>query len=303
MDQIAPIEQVRELLGSLQPAGTTPTIEELRATYERMCAHADAPPDMVAEPVDADGVPGLLVSAPGCSTDRIVVWFHSGGYLIGSAEGYAPLGYAVSRAADAQVLVVDYRLAPEHAYPAAVRDAVTASRWAMERVGPASTVIAGDSAGGGLTLATLVALRDGAFDGGQGPLPAAAVSVSGLLDLASTGESIQRNAALDPVGNKDTFDMIASAYLQGAFEPTEPLASPLYAELRGLPPLLLMVGTHDVLEDDSRRLAERYRTAGNEVQLDVAEGMMHIWPLFHRILPDGQAGVDAIGAWARKHTS
>ena len=303
MDQIAPIEQVRELLGSLQPADTTPSIEELRASYERLCAHAEAPSDLQRQPVDANGVPALLVSAPGCSTDRIVVWLHSGGYLIGSAEGYVPLGYAVSRAADARVLVVDYRLAPEHAYPAAVQDAVAACRWAMDQVGPSATVIAGDSAGGGLTLAGLVALRDGTFGGPEGVLPAAAVSVSGLLDLSSTGESIQRNAAFDPVGSKDTFDMIASAYLQGAFEPTEPLASPLYAELGGLPPLLLMVGTHDVLEDDSRRLAERYRAAGNEVRLEVADGMMHIWPLFHRLLPEGQVGVDTIGAWARTHTS
>lgn len=297
MAHSAALDHVCKLYTELQPDGVELTIDQLRENYEAVCAHADAPADMVVEPVDAGGVPALWVRTPGTSTDRTVVWFHSGGYLIGSARGYAPMGYAVSRAADARVLLVDYRLAPEHPFPAPVRDAVAASRWAIEQAGAGSCVIAGDSAGGGLTMATLVSLRD---DGG--PLPAAAVCLSGLLDLASTGESIDTNAPVDPVGGRETFDMIAQAYLQGACAPTDPLASPLYAELAGLPPLLLMVGTRDVLQDDSVRMAQRYREAGNEARLVVEEGMVHIWPLFHRILPEGQAGVDTIGAWVRAHT-
>ena len=293
----AALEHVCKLYTELQPEGVELTMDQLRANYEVVCAHADAPADMLVERVDAGGVPALWVSAPGTSSDRTVVWFHSGGYLIGSAEGYAPMGYAVSKAADARVLVVDYRLAPEHAWPAPVEDAVAASRWAIAKAGPGSCVIAGDSAGGGLTMAVLVSLRDGG-----GPLPAAAVCLSGLLDLASTGDSIDTNAAVDPVGSRETFDMIAQAYLQGACEPTEPLASPIYAELAGLPPLLLMVGTRDVLQDDSVRMAQRYQDAGNEAKLVVEEGMVHIWPLFHRILAEGQAGVDTIGAWVRAHT-
>lgn len=293
----AALDHVCKLYTELQPEGVDLTIEELRQNYETVCGHADAPADMIVEPVDAGGVPALWVSAPGTSSERTVVWFHSGGYLIGSAAGYAPMGYAISKASDARVLVVDYRLAPENAFPAPVEDAVAASRWAIGQAGPGSCVIAGDSAGGGLTMATLVSLRDSG-----GPLPAAAVCLSGLLDLASTGDSIDTNAAHDPVGSRETFDMIAQAYLQGACEPTEPLASPLYAELAGLPPLLLLVGTRDVLQDDSVRMAQRYRDAGNEARLVVEEGMVHIWPLFHRILPEGQAGVATIGAWVRSHT-
>lgn len=293
------LARVCKLYSELQPEGVDLTIDQLRQNYEVVCAHADAPSDMVVERVDAGGVPALWVSAPGTSRDRTVVWFHSGGYLIGSAEGYAPMGYAISKAADARVLVVDYRLAPEHAFPAPVEDAVAASRWALTELDrEGSCVIAGDSAGGGLTMATLVSLRDGG-----GPLPAAAVCLSGLLDLASTGDSIDERAAVDPVGSRETFDMIAQAYLQGRCAPTEPLASPLYAELAGLPPLLLMVGTRDVLRDDSVRMAQRYQDAGNEARLVVEDGMVHIWPLFHRILPAGQAGVDTIGAWVRAHTT
>jgi monoterpene epsilon-lactone hydrolase len=146
-------------------------------------------------------------------------------------------------------------------------------------------------------MAALISIRDAG-----GPLPAAAVCLSGLLDLASTGGSIETNADVDPVGGRETFDMIAQAYLQGRCAPTEPLASPLYAELAGLPPLLLMVGTRDVLQDDSVRMAQRYRAAGNESRLVVEQDMVHIWPLFHRILPEGQAGVATIGAWVRAHT-
>lgn len=292
------LDQVRKLFTELHPEGDAePTIDDMRAGYETILGHADVPADAVVEHVDANGVPALLVGAPQASAARTVVWFHSGGYILGSANGYRALGYAISAAAAAQVLVVDYRLAPEHPFPAQLDDAVAASRWAFERSGAASTVIAGDSAGGGLTVATLVRLRESG-----GPLPAAAVTVSGLFDLTASGDSMD-TVTDDPVANRDSITLIAQAYLQGAVEPTDPSASPLFADLAGLPPLLAMVGTSDVLLDDTRRLAERYGAAGGDVTLVVAEGMVHIWPLFHSILPEGQEGVDTIGRFVEERTS
>ena len=292
------LDQVRALFAQLQPAGVELTVDQLRANYETLCGHAEVPTDIEVEPVDADGVPALWVRTPGASDARTVVWLHSGGYLLGSAHGYRGLAYALSRAADARVLLVDYRLAPEHPFPAAFEDAVAASRWAIHLGGAAHTVLAGDSAGGGLVVAALTALRDT-----DQALPAAGVCVSALFDLAATGESMDGNAAIDPVADRDSIAMIGQGYLQGRCELTDPRASPLYAELAGLPPLLLMVGTADVLLDDSVRLGQRCRDAGGEVVLEVAPGMVHIWPLFHTLLPQGRQALTGIGRFVRHRTA
>ena len=235
--------------------------------------------------------------APGADASRVLLYLHGGGYVIGSIDTHRSPAGRLSRAAAARVLIIDYRLAPEHPYPAAVQDATAAYRWLLRNgATPARTVIAGDSAGGGLTVATLVALRD-AGD----PLPAAGVCLSPWVDLEGIGESMTTRASADPIVQKPGLLWFASLYLGGA-DPRTPLAAPLYADLHGLPPLLIHVGTAETLLDDATRLAERAKAAGVDVTLEAWEDMIHVWHLFAPMLPEGQQGVERVGEYIRQHT-
>jgi acetyl esterase/lipase len=227
-----------------------------------------------------------------------VLYFHGGGYVIGSINTHRALGAGVSRAAKARVLVLDYRLAPEHPHPAAVDDAVSAYRWLLQQgISPKRIALAGDSAGGGLVVATLVALRD------QGEkLPAAGVCISPWIDLECLGESMTSKASVDPMVQKEGVLQLAALYLGGQ-SPRTPLAAPLYADLSGLPPLLIQVGTAETLLDDASRLAERARKAGVEVIYDPWEGMIHVWPLFAPMLDEGKQAIDKFGAFIEKKTA
>jgi acetyl esterase/lipase len=201
----------------------------------------------------------------------------------------------LSRTAAARALAIDYRLAPEHPFPAAVEDATAAYRWLLSGgVDPAGVVIAGDSAGGGLTVATLVALRD-AGD----PLPAAAVCLSPWVDMEGLGESMTAKADVDPMIQRGEILEMAQAYL-GEADPRTPLAAPLYADLTGLSPMLIQVGTAEVLLDDSIRLAERARAAGVDVTLEPWDDMFHVWQAFALLLPEGQQAIDRIGEFVRE---
>jgi epsilon-lactone hydrolase len=290
------LEQVRELYRIIAPESEELALDELRERYETLLATAPVPDDIDVVAVDANGVAALQVRAPGASSTRTLVWLHSGGYLLGSAQGYRAFGYELSRAADATALLVDYRLAPENPYPAANDDALAATEWALNKGNPNSTVLGGDSAGGALCVATLVSLRDRG-----GALPAAAVCVSPMLDLAATGESMDTNRDVDPVCSRETVAMLGGTYLGGG-DVTNPIASPLYADVSGLPPILLTAGSAETLMDDSVRLAEKVRAAGGEVTLEIAEDMVHIWPLFHSILPEARLSIDRIGAFVRDHS-
>lgn len=290
------LDRVRELYKTIAPESEELVLEEMRERYEALLAVAPVPDDIEATPTEADGVAVLRVRAPRVSADRTVVWLHSGGYMLGSAHGYRSFGYELSRAADATVVLVDYRLAPEHPHPAALDDALASTGWALAQGNPESTVLGGDSAGGALCLATLIALRDSG-----GPMPAAAVCVSPMLDLAATGESMDTKQNLDPVCGRDTVTMLAGAYLGGG-DVMDPTASPLYADLAGLPPMLVTVGTAETLMDDSVRMAEKVRAAGGDVTLELADDMVHIWTLFHSILPEARASINRIGAFVRDHS-
>ena len=226
------------------------TIDEFRVWYEQFTGQFELPEDAVFEQVGAGGVAAEWISTPGVAQDRVVMYLHGGGYVIGSMRTHrSPLSY-LSRVSDARVLGLNYRLAPEHPFPAAVEDSVAAYRWLLaDGVSPQRIVIGGDSCGGGLTIATLVALN---YFGD--PLPAAGISHSGWTDLAHTGDSFTTKSEVDPLIDREMLEGMAAAYL-GDRSRTTPLASPYYADLRGLPPLLLQVGTAEVLLDDSRRLA------------------------------------------------
>jgi epsilon-lactone hydrolase len=266
----------------------------MRARLESMSGLMPLPEDLVRAPVSAGGVPSEWVTAPGARPDRVIVYLHGGGYVIGSINTHRDHAGRLSRAARARVLNVDYRLAPEHPHPAAVDDATAAYRWALAQgLDARGLAVAGDSAGGGLTVATLVALRDAGV-----PLPAAGVCLSPWIDLEGLGESMVSKADLDPMVQADGLRKMAALYL-GSHHPRTPLAAPLYADLRGLPPLLVQVGTAETLLDDSIRLAERARAADVHVSLEQWDDMIHVFQCFAAILPEAQQAIERIGEFLR----
>ena len=272
------------------------SVEEMRKGMEAMIGSAaQLPAGLIREPIQVNGVPAEWVSARGAAADRAVLYLHGGGYVLGSIATHRELAARISAASGARCLVIDYRLAPEHPFPAAVEDAVKAYRWLLD-VGyaPERLAIAGDSAGGGLTMATLLALRDAKL-----PMPATAVCISPWVDLAVEGESMSTRAKEDPMLSREPLLAMAKHYL-GSGTARAPLASPGFADLRGLPPLLIHVGDHETLLDDSTRLAERARRAGVEVELEIWPEMIHVWHAFAAMVPEGREAIERIGAHLAK---
>ena len=258
-----------------------------------------APPDYARfERAMAGSVPCEWVTAPNSDPDRRLLYLHGGGYVIGSAESYRDLAGRLAQATGCTILNADYRLAPENPFPAAVEDGLEALRW-MGDNGPSgpsqasATFVAGDSAGGGLALAVLVAARDAGdppADGG--------VTISAWTDMAITGASVKAFEKTDPVMGGRVAPEAAMAYVGGA-DPRDPLASPLYASYDGIPPLLMQVGAIEVLLDDTRRVAEKARAAGVEVKVEEWPDMVHCWHLYAAILPEGRQAIDSIGEWVK----
>jgi acetyl esterase/lipase len=286
-------EKLVAILRERRRPGTTPSVEKLRANMEKM----SLPPgdDVAAETVDAGGVPAEWVSTPNTNDATVILYLHGGGYIMGSVVTHRKLAGDISRASDARVLLLDYRLAPEYPLPAGVDDAVAAYRWLLdEGFAPESIAVGGDSAGGGLTVATLIALREAGL-----PVPAAAVCISPWADLTCQGESYRTRAERDPMmGGDSDLQRFADWYLNGA-DPLDPLASPARAPLDGLPPMLIHVGDDEVLLDDSRLLAERAAEAGVDVTLDVWPEMFHVWHVFAGRVPESTAAVEQIGAFLK----
>ncbi len=280
----------------LQSGATTP--QELRVVFEKLGDCTPLPPDIKREKVNAGGIDGEWISAPNSSADRAVLYVHGGGYVIGSVNTHRDLMGRIARASGARVLGINYRLAPEHPFPAAVDDAVAAYRWMLAQgLQPKRIAVAGDSAGGGLTVATLVAIRDAKL-----PLPGAGVCISPWVDMEGIGESMKTRAAADPVVQREGLLGMAAAYLGGQ-NPRSPLAAPLYADLKGLPPLLIQVGDAETLLDDSTRLNDRAKAAGVSTKLEVWPEMIHVWQLFASFLPEGQQAIDGIGSFLKEHTA
>lgn len=279
-----------------RPIAEGASVEESRAGFEQMANLFPVDADIKREPVTANGVKAEWVSAPDADPGRAVLYLHGGGYVIGSINTHRSLAARLSRAAKARVLLIDYRLAPEHPFPAAVDDSLAAYKWMLAQgLKPSRIAVAGDSAGGGLTAATLVAIRDAKL-----PLPAAGALLSPWVDLEGIGESMTSKDSVDPIVHKAGLLEMAKAYLGGKNART-PLASPLYADLTGLPPLLIHVGTSETLLDDASRLAERAKKAGVNVTHEAWEGMIHVWHLFAPMLDEGQQALEKIGAFIRKH--
>lgn len=275
-----------------QPALGTLSLAEERRNLDEGGARFKVPADVTLTPVSADGVPAEWLVAPGARTDRAVLYLHGGGYVIGSITSHRYLMQNVSRHSGARTLGLDYRLAPEHPFPAAIEDATRAYRWLLAQgIQPGRIAIAGDSAGGGLTMATLLSLRD------QGvPLPAAGVLLSPWADLTGSAGAVSSRAASDPMVKGDGLFSLAGKYLNGA-DAKNPLASPVFADLTGLPPLLIHVGGREILYDDSITLAANARKANVPVALVDEPELFHVWHAFAPMLDEGQRAVEQIGGW------
>jgi acetyl esterase/lipase len=224
----------------------------------------------------------------------IVLYLHGGGYLFGSPKTHRQVLIAMAKAFQAPAYGLDYRLAPEHPFPAAVEDAAKAYQWLLTRHPQADIVLAGDSAGAGLAIATAIGVRDAGF-----ALPKAIVAFSPYSDLAVTGESVEANAKSCAMFTPRGIREAAAIYLAGA-DARDPRASPLYADLAGLPPMLLFASRHEILRDDTLRLAERASAAGVKVELIVRDRLPHVWPVFVTLLPEARDAFATVTAFARK---
>ena len=287
---------VNAMISNAQSGSSAPqSVEESRAGYEAMLAVNPVPGDAKIEPVTLGSVAALRVERPGARSDAALLYLHGGGYMIGSAQGYREFAARVAGATGVPAFVLDYRLAPEHPHPAAVEDAVAAVRALREQGFEASRIaIAGDSAGGGLALATLCAMRD-AGD----PLPACAVCLSPFADLSETG---QPEANGDPLLGSEAIAGFRAAYLQGA-DAKQATASPVYADFSGFPPLLVQVGTRECLLSDALEVVAKAEAAGVSVQLEKGEGLIHVWPVFGPAFPESISALESIGAFVRKELS
>lgn len=273
------------------------TVAESRAGFEQLASMFPLADDVETEAVDAGGVPAEWVRVPESREDRVLLYVHGGGYVIGSLNTHRELVSRIARAAQATALNVDYRLAPEHPFPAAVEDSTAAYRWLLDTGQKASRVaVAGDSAGGGLTLATLLALRDAGA-----PAPAAGACLSPWTDLEGTGASAQPGGADDPLLELEGLLEMGRQYFADG-DPRHPHAAPLYADYTDIPPLLIQVGTRELLLDDATRVAERARAAGVAVEIEQWEGLIHVWQLFGPNVPEAVEAVGRIGEFIRKHT-
>ncbi len=266
-------------------------VDALRAEAD---ARADEPLPKGAshEQVDANGVAAEWVNGTGATRDRTFLFIHGGGYYRGSPASSRATAARISAATGARVLSTSYRLAPEHAFPAAIDDVFTAYRWMLSAdVDPAKSMVGGISAGGGLTLALLLKLKDSGD-----PLPAGAVPMSAWTDMTQTAGTYRTKADADPMIGKPYLDRMSGYYLNGA-DPKTPLASPLFGDLAGLPPLLVQVGTAETLLDDSRIFAERATEAGVDVTYEPWEDMIHGWHGSAAVLPEAQGAIDSIGTF------
>jgi acetyl esterase/lipase len=280
-----------------QPVLDSATVADMRAGMEDMAGGAPLPEGTTIEVVDAGGVPAEWVSVAGAPGDAVLLYLHGGGYCIGSINTHRGMAARLAEACRARALNLDYRLAPEHPHPAAVDDAVAAYRWLLDRgVAPAQIVLGGDSAGGGLVMATLLALRDAGH-----PLPVAGFCLSPWVDLECSGETMTTKADVDPMVGKDGLTEMAAAYA-GDHELRHPLVSPLHADLSGLPPLLIQVGTAETLLDDAVRLADRARNAGMDVRLEAWDDLVHVFQAFAPMVPEAVEAIDGIGRFVRERT-
>jgi monoterpene epsilon-lactone hydrolase len=276
------------------PAGID--IVEQRRLLAELTSAQPLPPDVTVTATALGGVPAAEITIGGAGTRQIVLYFHGGVYVLGSAVQAAGLASQVGRQTGAKVISVDYRLAPEHPYPAAVDDALAAYQALLDDgTAPSDIVFAGESAGGGLAVATLINARDHGL-----PLPAAAFAMSPYADLTLAGLTMQTKGQVDVLMSRENLQSRVGDYTSGQ-DAALGLISPIFADLSGLPPLLIQAGTHEVLLDDAIRLARQAATADVEVILDITPGVPHVFQTFYPILDEGAAALDRAGQFLSAH--
>ncbi|MBC9252391.1 hypothetical protein A9179_19130 [Pseudomonas alcaligenes] len=281
----------------LKPILTAEHFDHLRfrAWLERTNAKRKTAPGVAIREGGHGAIQGEWNIPQAAAPGRCILYLHGGGYIFGSPRTYRSFTTRLAKLADSALFSLDYRLAPEHPFPAAVDDALAAYDWLRQSFPASAIVLAGDSAGGGLTLALLLALK------ARGrALPASAILLSPYTDLLASGASLQANGRSCVMFNAAAIQRAASIYLDGQ-DGALPLASPLYGELSGLPPLAIHVSDNEALRDDAYRLADRLDAAGGEGQLTVWRGQAHVWPTFYPLLPEADACLRDMVAFARQH--
>lgn len=297
--------QIRSYLLALQAAqkdAPQPSLAEQRANFELLVENyighpVPLPEGTRIESVDVDGLPAEWIHPPEASADHVVLYLHGGGYVVGSLKSHRDLVARLATASGLRSLLFEYRLAPEHVFPAAFDDTLTAYRWLLSTgTKPEQIVLAGDSAGGGLILALLQTLRES-----NSTMPAAAVLLSPWTDLVGTVESRTTREGADPIFSAQTMNFLASLYA-GPEDKHHPLISPIYADLHGFPPLHIDVGRDEILLDDSLQVAEHARAAHVPVELVVWDDMWHVFQQYACVLPEGQQSLEQIGRFIRHQT-
>jgi acetyl esterase/lipase len=293
---IMPSPQHEAIVAALQaaPIVDSPSLTAQRANYEATLAANPVPADARVQSALVNGNVADIVTINGIESQATILYLHGGGYVIGSNTGYREFAARLARATKASVCLLNYRLAPEHPFPAALDDAVAAYRWLRnQNIASNRLIVAGDSAGGGLTLATLMALRDAGDT-----LPAGAVCFSPWTDLAGTGSTLTPGRVDDPLVGAAAITVMAAHY--AGSDVRNPLVSPLYGDYRGLPPLLIQVGTREVLLDDSRRAAAKARSAGVQLEYFEGEGLIHVWPVIAVAAPESADALRDAGAFVAR---
>lgn len=296
-----PSQEFNQLLDFIKklPDNSGLSMEERRAAMEANFSILPTAKGVTSEPVRIGQMQAEWIIPSEVKNGAVILYLHGGGYCLGSISTHRSMVSFLVKTAKAKALIIDYRLAPENPFPAAVEDSIAAYSWLLAQgISPNRLVISGDSAGGGLTVATLVALKQ------KGELlPAAAVCLSPWVDLETIGNSMKTKADADPIIKKKELLDMARAYL-GTTDPRTPLASPLYSDLKELPPLLIQVGTAEILLDDATRLVERAKNAGLKVSLKSWENMIHVWQVFVGLeIPESKDAIDEIAKFIQQHTS
>ena len=278
------------------PLDLSGDLGNLRSGFEEAMRYVPVPDDVRRVDVDLGGVGAVQVSIDGASSSNVILYFHGGVYVIGSAAASVPLVADLSRRTNAKVVTVDYRLAPENPYPAAVEDARSAYQGLLSQGVEASNIaLAGESAGGGLAVALLLAIRDTDL-----PMPSSAFLMSPYTDLTLSGSTIHDKEDVDPLFTAEVLRMRVDAYVAGA-DPSDPLISPVFADLRGLPPLLIQGGSHEILLSDATRLAAKAAEDDVAVELEVTPGVPHVFQGYAAFLDEGDAALNRAAAFLNAH--
>jgi epsilon-lactone hydrolase len=280
------------------PLDLNSDLASLRSGFEEVMRHVPIADDVQRAAIDLGGVGAVEVSIDGVDPSNVILYFHGGVYVIGSAGASVPLASDLARRAKTKVVSVDYRLAPEHPYPAAVEDARTAYEGLLSQgVEPGSIALSGESAGGGLAVALLLAIRDAGL-----PMPSSAFLMSPYTDLTLSGSTIIGKQDVDPLFTEQALRRRVGDYVAGA-DPSDPFISPVFGDLRGLPPMLIQVGSHEVLLSDAIRLAGRAAEADVAVGLEVTPGVPHVFQAYAAVLDEGDEALDRAAAFLKTHFS